>query len=107
MEGYDVPKSTGMKRTGSGSEISKSNVTSIKVAKKHQATALVGLCLKSDVNIDLDLGKLYRILPDTKARATGYLRVIDESGEDYLYPAAYFRTIRLPAAVAKKIVVDA
>jgi hypothetical protein len=63
----------------------------------------VGLCLKSEVNIDLDFGKLYRILPDVKARATGYLRVIDESGDDYLYPAAYFRVMRLSATDAKKL----
>ena len=68
---------------------------------------LVGLCLKSRVNIDLDLGKLYQILPDSKARSTGYLRVIDESGEDYLYPASYFRAMRLPATIARKLLVDA
>jgi hypothetical protein len=65
---------------------------------------LVGLCLRSKVNIDLDPGKLYRILPDKKAKSNGYLRVIDESGDDYLYPASYFRTLRLPASVARKLV---
>jgi hypothetical protein len=39
---------------------------------------------------DLDLGKTYRVLPDESAAGEGYLRVIDESGEDYLYPAEYF-----------------
>jgi hypothetical protein len=74
------------------------------VSQPRNATALMGLCLKSDVNIDLDFGKFYRILPGAKARATGHLRVFDESGEDYLYPASYFRVMRLPAADAKKLV---
>jgi hypothetical protein len=42
--------------------------------------------------------KIYQVLPDTDAAQYGYLRVIDESGEDYLYPAAYFLPIDLPQA---------
>ena len=99
-----MPKSTGTKQMGSGREITKSNATSTKAPKKRQATILVGLCLKSQVNIDLELGKFYRILPDSLARSTGYLRVVDESGEDYLYPESYFRTMRFPAPLAKKLV---
>jgi hypothetical protein len=72
-------------------------------SKPRAATALVGLCLKSEVNIDVEFGKLCRILPDAKTRATGYLRVVDESGDDYLYPASYFRVIRLSAADANKL----
>ena len=75
----------------------------MKRAKPEPITVNVGLFLKSGVNLDLDLGKLYRLLPDKKSRSLGYLRVIDESGEDYLYPASYFRVIRLPTKVAKKI----
>jgi hypothetical protein len=43
-------------------------------------------------------------LPDKKASAEGYLRVIDESGEDYLYPVDYFAIVRVPAAAAKALV---
>lgn len=42
--------------------------------------------------------KLYRALPDAQAQARGMLRVIDESGEDYLYPAELFVPIELPEA---------
>ena len=44
----------------------------------------------------LELHKLYRILPDQQAAAGGDLRVIDESGEDYLYPAEYFLLVTFP-----------
>ena len=47
----------------------------------------------------LELHKIYRVLPDEEALADGDMRVIDESGEDYLYPADYF----LPLPVAKTV----
>jgi hypothetical protein len=59
--------------------------------------------LKNDGCGDLEPRKLYRVLPDKKASTEGYLRVIDESGEDYLYPASYFAIVRIPAAAAKAL----
>lgn len=53
------------------------------------------ICIQSD-NEDLQIGKVYRVLPDETAAREGYIRVIDESGEDYLYPATYFVPISLP-----------
>ena len=44
----------------------------------------------------LELHKIYRVLPDEDASLDGDLRIIDESGEDYLYPADYFLVIDLP-----------
>ena len=44
----------------------------------------------------LELLKIYRVLPDDDAAVDGDLRIIDESGEDYLYPASYFVLIDLP-----------
>lgn len=44
----------------------------------------------------LEAGKLYRIMPDASAEAHGYIRVIDESGEDYAYAANRFYPIALP-----------
>ena len=40
--------------------------------------------------------KIYQVLPDDEASKEGYLRVIDESGEDYLYPESYFILLQLP-----------
>ena len=92
-----------MKHTGSANSTSKSSASLTSKAKQIHATVLVGLCLKSKVNIDLNPGRLYRILPDSKAKLARYIRVIDESGESYLYPAKYFRALRLPASVAKRL----
>ncbi len=47
----------------------------------------------------LELHKIYRVLSDQDAAAEGDLRVIDESGEDYLYPAEWFAAVELPRRV--------
>ena len=51
----------------------------------------------------LELHKIYRVVPDKAAASDGDLRVIDESGEDYLYPASYFAPIKVPAAVEESL----
>ena len=47
----------------------------------------------------LERNKLYVLLPDRRAEADGLVRVIDEDGEDYLYPAAWFVAVEVPKAV--------
>ena len=59
------------------------------------ATGFV-LCIANRGAEDLEVRKVYRALPDKAATATGYLRVIDESGEDYLYPADFFVSVEVP-----------
>ena len=54
------------------------------------------ICVENRGAEDLDIRKVYRVLHDKEAAATGYVRVVDESGEDYLYPADYFVFIALP-----------
>jgi len=44
----------------------------------------------------LELHKIYRVLPDSEAESDGDLRVVDESDEDYLYPAERFVMVELP-----------
>ncbi|MGH8458100.1 MAG: hypothetical protein ACRESV_02015 [Nevskiales bacterium] len=51
----------------------------------------------------LELRKLYEVLPDKAAAKHGQLRIIDESGDDYLYPKSYFASVELSALVADKI----
>lgn len=48
------------------------------------------LCIENRDCDDLEKGKVYPLLPDAKAKRDGYVRVIDESGEDYLYPESHF-----------------
>lgn len=62
------------------------------------------VCVKNDdYPASLELRKIYRALPDSAAAKHHRLRIIDESGEDYLYPAEYFLAIDLPVAVRKAL----
>jgi hypothetical protein len=54
------------------------------------------LCIRNDECEDLELRKVYRVILDKKAAREGYLRIIDESGEDYLYPESYFIPLIIP-----------
>ena len=54
------------------------------------------LCIENSECEDLEKRKIYQILPDAEAAQEGYLRVVDESRQDYLYPAAYFILVELP-----------
>jgi hypothetical protein len=47
--------------------------------------------------VDLIPRKVYEVWPDAEAESRGQLRVVDESGEDYLFPAKYFQLLTLPA----------
>jgi hypothetical protein len=51
----------------------------------------------------LELHKIYQVIPDRDAARDGDLRVIDESGEDYLYPAGWFAVVKVPPAVRQSI----
>jgi hypothetical protein len=51
----------------------------------------------------LELRKIYQALADDGAAAHGPVRVIDESGEDYLYPAKFFKAVELPQEVASAV----
>jgi hypothetical protein len=63
--------------------------------------AQFAICLRNDDCVDLEVRKVYPVLPDAAAGKDGYLRVIDESGEDYLYPADYFVLIDVPVAARR------
>ncbi len=54
------------------------------------------LCIENKDCEDLDKRKIYQMVRDEEAEKEGYLRVIDESGEDYLYPQSYFIVVQLP-----------
>jgi len=61
------------------------------------------LCIRNEDCEDLEPRKVYLVLPDEKAAKDGYIRVVDESGEDYLYPQDYFLPLELPKAVEKAL----
>jgi len=62
------------------------------------------VCISNeDYEASLELHKIYRVIPDEDAEVDGDLRVIDESGEDYLYPANWFVFIELPQVLEKSL----
>jgi hypothetical protein len=86
---------TGTKRTVSGGRKSSSRSRADTPMKKTFA-----VCVKNDgYKASLELRKLYEVLPDEFAAKNGLVRVIDESGEDYLYGADYFASVSLPKSV--------
>ena len=56
------------------------------MAKKH-ARPKFAVCVANEGCDDLQVWRIYRVLPDAVAAEEGYMRVVDDSGEDYLYPA--------------------
>jgi hypothetical protein len=70
---------------------------------KTQAKQLV-VCIDNDgYPASLEKRKIYVVLRDAVAEKHGLLRIVDESGEDYLYPRAFFRSIALPQAVRRAV----
>jgi len=62
------------------------------------------ICLKNEgYPVSLERRKLYVALPDAKAAERGQLRIIDESGEDYLYPRDFFAAIELPQPLRRRV----
>ena len=79
-----VERSTGMKRTA------------------HLPRSGYVLCVRNEnYPASLDRRKLYRRLADTRSEKHRLIRVIDESGEDYLYPADFFTSIAIPKGVRR------
>jgi len=69
-----------------------------------QPTKHFALCLENDGNeASLILGKVYRILPDGRAAKDDLVRIVDESGEDYLFHKSNFAFVDFPQAVRKRI----
>ena len=66
------------------------------------------VCIDNDgYAVSLEKRKIYVKLRDADAEKHGLLRVIDKSGDDYLYPKAFFRAIALPQAVRKAVLAAA
>jgi hypothetical protein len=62
------------------------------------------VCIKNkDYAASLELRKLYQVVPDEAAAMLHQIRVIDESGEDYLYPKEYFVAVQLPLSAEKAV----
>jgi hypothetical protein len=71
--------------------------------KVQQSAGSFVLCVEDGGMEDLEVRKVYQVLPDREASREGHVRVIDESGEDYLYPSDLFVPVKLPAAVVRRL----
>jgi len=71
--------------------------------KKNPALRFAVCVNNSEYPASLELHKIYRVLPDEDAATDDDLRVVDQRGEDYLYPADYFVMVELPQEVRKSL----
>ncbi len=65
------------------------------------------LCIENKDSEDLQKRKIYQVIPDDGAKKEGHLRIVDESGEDYLYPESYFISIQLPLKAQEALSITA
>jgi hypothetical protein len=71
--------------------------------EKKETRISFAVCIANGGYEDLEICKVYRVLADAKAAEVGCLRVIDESGEDYLYPADRFMILDLPESERERL----
>lgn len=70
------------------------------MADDRERTAFV-VCIDATECEDLQVRRLYRVVEDGEAASHGMLRIVDDSGEDYLYPGSRFVSVPLPDRVEK------
>ena len=71
---------------------------------RKQSTRCFAVCVdNSEYPASLEVHKLYRVLPDKEAEREGDLRIVDESGEDYLYLASSFLLVEFPPETARAL----
>ena len=89
-----------MKRMASGRRNSSGSDTSTKSRKAKAVAPTFAVCVRNDgYEASLERNKIYAVLPDDDAERDGDVRVVDESGEDYLFAADRFVAIEVPSAV--------
>ena len=71
--------------------------------KRRKGETRFVICIRNEGCEDLEPRKLYQVIPDEAAAEDGLIRVIDESGEDYLYPRDLFVPIELPQAAEEAL----
>ena len=100
MAGFGSLNCIGMKRTASAKKSSSASGTSTRSRKAAATAQKFAVCVRNDgYEASLERNKIYAVLPDQDAERDGDLRVVDESGEDYLFSADRFVAIEVPSAV--------
>lgn len=89
-----------MKRMASVAKKSSASGTSTRPVRSRTRTARFAVCIRnSGYEASLERNKIYVVIPDEAAERDGDLRIVDESGEDYLFAADRFVAVEVPAAV--------
>ena len=73
------------------------------MSKQRNSDLKFAVCIQSDDSDLLTPRMIYRVLPDENAAKSEYVRVIDNEGEDYLYPAKYFMFLDLPLEIERAL----
>lgn len=74
------------------------------MSAKKKVSRRYAVCIRNEGNeASLERNKLYVVLSDRRAEADGLVRVIDEDGEDYLYPANWFVAVEVPKVVERSL----
>lgn len=74
------------------------------IVEKRRRGAQFAVCVDNEgYQASLELGKLYRMLPDKDAQAHGLVRIIDESGEDYAYSSSRFFPMKIPSVIERAL----
>jgi len=74
------------------------------MSKNHNGQTKFVVCITSDDPDLLTTRRIYQVLPDDNAAKSNYIRVIDDEGEDYLYPVDYFLFLQLPRNIEQALV---
>ena len=99
----------GMKQLESERKSSKLSISSKEnMSETSLNAAKLVVCIKNTgYEVSLERRKIYSILPDPKAKKNKMIRVVDESGEDYLFPEEYFLSVALPPAIRQALLAAA
>jgi hypothetical protein len=73
------------------------------MSKRQNSTMKFAVCIRSDDADLLTPRMIYQVLPDDSAAKSNYVRVVDNEGEDYLYPAEYFLFLDLPKEIERAL----
>ena len=73
------------------------------MSRRQKPATKFAVCIQSDDADLLTPRMIYQVLPDESAAESNYVRVVDNEGEDYLYPAAYFMLLDLPDEIERAL----
>lgn len=72
-------------------------------AKRHRSVQFAVCIDNKGYQASLELGKLYRLIPDNEAQSHGLVRIIDESGEDYAYSSSRFHSMKVSPVIERAL----